>query len=178
MANTIHVLDKEFELFISKEKIQEKITEMAAKINEDYAGKEVLFLPILNGSFFFASDLIKQIKTSTEVSFVKLASYQGVKSSGKVKVLIGLMNSLIDKNVIIIEDIVDSGRTMKQMLASLNEHKPASIRVATLLLKREALIEDIHPDYIGFEVPNKFLVGYGLDYKEKGRNYPDLYVIK
>ncbi|MBC8344455.1 MAG: hypoxanthine phosphoribosyltransferase [Bacteroidetes bacterium] len=178
MSENITVFDKDFELFIEQDKILIRVSELASQINRDYAGKEVLFLSILNGSFFFTSDLLKEIHLHCELSFVKLASYQGLNSSGKVKVLIGLMKSLKDKNVIILEDIVDSGRTMKEMLNSLAEHDPASIKIATLLFKKEALIEKIDPDYVGFEVPDKFLVGYGLDYNEQGRNHPSLYVLK
>jgi hypoxanthine phosphoribosyltransferase len=178
MNDIIKVHDKEFTCYIQHEKILNKVAELAAQINKDYAGKEVTFISILNGSFFFTADLLKRIKLPCEVSFVKLASYQGFKSSGKIKVLIGLMNNLKGKNVIILEDIVDSGRTMKQMLKSLEEHEASEIKVATLLFKKEALIEDIQLDYVGFEIPNDFVVGYGLDYNEHGRNHPSLYVLK
>ncbi|MBT3302453.1 MAG: hypoxanthine phosphoribosyltransferase [Bacteroidetes bacterium] len=177
MTSKIKVHDKEFEIFIDQETILDRVAELANQINKDYKNREVLFLSILNGSFFFTSDLLKKIKLPCEVSFVKLASYQGLKSSGKIKVLIGLMKSLKDKHVVILEDIVDSGKTMTQMLSSLSEHEPESIKIATLLFKKEALVEDIKPDYVGFEVPDKFLVGYGLDYNEHGRNHPALYTL-
>jgi len=174
--NHITIKDKDFELYISSDKIQHRIGEMASEINMKIGHKNPVFICVLNGSFFFASDLIKNFNHECEVTFVKLASYLGSGSSGKVKVLVGLSHQIKDRHIVIIEDIIDSGRTMKQMLELLSEHHPASISIVTLLFKESALEEDIHPDYFGFKVENKFLVGYGLDYFEIGRNLNDLYI--
>lgn len=176
MQKKILIRDKLFNVYIRGEAIQERIKELSAKINNDYSGKTPVFIAILNGSFFFAADLLKNIEIDCELSFVKLASYQGVNSSGSVKILIGLMKSIENRDVVIIEDIIDSGKTITRMLKLLEEEKPSSIKVISLLFKREALSFSYEPDYIGFEVENKFLVGYGLDYDELGRNLPDLYL--
>ncbi|NLJ08152.1 MAG: hypoxanthine phosphoribosyltransferase [Sphingobacteriales bacterium] len=178
MSQTIQIKDKLFGLYLPESKIQERITSLASQLNKEYQDKNPVFISILNGSFFFAADLLKNFNSACEITFVRLASYKGLGSTGKVKILLGLMQNIKDRHVVIIEDIVDSGRTMVQMLGLLENHQAKSIKVATLLLKKEALVEDIEPDYVGFEVPNKFLVGYGLDYDEAGRNLRDLYILK
>jgi hypoxanthine phosphoribosyltransferase len=178
MSDRITILDKEFSVYLQPEVIQKRVKEIAAEINASHAGKTPLFLAILNGSFIFASDLLKSISINCEISFVKLASYIGTSSSGKITTMIGLSESLKGKDIIIIEDIVDTGRTMKNLLSILSDHSPESITIVTLLFKKEALIEDIYPDYVGFEVPDKFLVGYGLDYNGIGRNLDKIYVLK
>jgi len=178
MKKSVKIKDKQFELYLSQNVIESRINEIARQINEDYKNKKPVFISILNGSFFFTADLIKQITLDCEVSFVKLASYKGLHSNGKVKIMVGLMKSLKNRDVIIIEDIIDSGRTMKEMLQLLEGQKPSSIRVITLLIKRSCMVEPVEPNYIGFEVDDRFLVGYGLDYDELGRNLPDLYINK
>lgn len=171
----IKVLDKTFETYLSAETIQNRITEIAKEINEDYAGKKPVFLAILNGSFMFASDLFKQITIEAEITFVKLASYEGTTTTGKVKQAIGLNTDLKDRHVIIIEDIVDTGHTMAQFLPELEKSHPASIKLAVFLHKPEATLVPITIDYCCFSIPNKFVLGYGLDYDQLGRNLPELY---
>ncbi len=178
MNSEVVIRDKVFELYISHEEILKQVKRVATQITKDYQGKTPLFLAILNGSFFFASDLLKNIDLLCEISFVKLASYVNFDSTGHVKELIGLTSPVSGKDIIILEDIVDTGKTMKSLLQQIRQHYPESIRVATLLFKKEALIEDIKPDYVAVEVPNKFLIGYGLDYNQYGRNLKDIYTLK
>lgn len=177
MKRYITIKDKTFEEYLSKEAIDTRIAELAAELNRDYAGKNPVFICILNGSFFFAADLLKQFEFECEITFVRLSSYKGLGTSGKVKILLGLTTIIKDRHVVIIEDIVDSGRTISQMLSLIENHETASVKVATLLFKKSALVVDVKPDYVGFVVPNKFLVGYGLDYDENGRNLNELYVL-
>ena len=176
-SQRIQILDREFELFIKNDEIKIRISEIANAINHDYRGKKPIFLAILNGSFFFASDLLQEINILCEVSFVKLASYRGTDSSGKVQTLIGLEQDLEGRDLIILEDIIDSGLTMLTLLEKLNRHKPLSIRVATMLYKQKALKNNISADYTGFKVTDEFLLGYGLDYNQYGRNLKDIYKI-
>ncbi len=171
----ITIKDKSFVPFIPYEKIEARIKDLARTINEDYAEKKPLFLAILNGSFMFAGDLFKYLDIEAAISFVKLASYKGTTSTGTVVSLIGLDESLKDRNVIVLEDIVDTGKTMASLLPGVLEHSPASLRVMTLLNKPEARTHDVQVDYIGFDIPNKFIVGYGLDYDGLGRNLRNIY---
>ena len=173
--STIHVHDKVFEPYLSEGEIGKKIQGMADRINEDYAGKRPLFIAILNGSFMFASDLFKAISVEAEICFIKLASYKGTKSSGHVITAIGLDIDLIGRHVVILEDIVDTGKTLSEFLPQLEHQQPASLRIAALLHKPEATVYPIAVDYLGFAVPNKFLLGYGLDYDGLGRNIPSIY---
>lgn len=174
---TIRVHDKDFTEFLSAIQIQERVSELAAQINTDYAGKQPLFLAILNGSFMFASDLFKQINLEAEISFIKIASYQGMRSTGQVVTSIGMEQDLHGRDLIIVEDIVDTGKTLHHFLPSLQQQQPASIRIATFLHKPEATLFEVPLDYIGFSIPNKFVVGYGLDYDGRGRNYGALYQV-
>jgi len=174
---TINIYEKIFNPYISTDEIQERVKSLANALNEKYTDKEPVFISILNGSFYFTADLLRFFEHPCEITFVRLASYMGSSSTGKVKILLGLNHQIKNRHVVILEDIIDSGRTMIQMLELLKEHQPASIAIATLLLKREALKENLEPDYIGFEVADKFLVGYGLDFQEKGRNLKDLYIL-
>jgi hypoxanthine phosphoribosyltransferase len=174
MSN-IQVLDLEFSKYIDVKTLHERIIELGKKINEDYQDKQPLFLCILNGSFMFASDLYKQITIPSEISFVKLASYKGTSSTGEVINMIGLDKDLFQKDVIIIEDIVDTGKTLSEFLPSLLHQQPSSVRIVTLLQKPEALQYPLDVHYIGFSIPNKFVVGYGLDYDGYGRNIPEIY---
>ncbi len=174
---TISVLDKKFRPYIPHSEIMRKVEALAMKINEDMKGKDVIFMGILNGSFMFASDLIKHIDLTCQVTFLKLASYQGTSSSGNVKRLIGLNEDIAGKTVVVIEDIVDTGVTLNQIHKQLVGYEPAEIKYATLLFKPDAYKGCIKLDYVGMEIPNDFILGYGLDYDGYGRNYPDLYVI-
>ena len=173
----MQVLDKIFEPYITQQQISERIEILAKKINEDYVGKNPFFLCILNGSFMFASDLYKNITLPSQISFVKLASYSGTKSTEKVINMIGLDADLFERDVIIVEDIVDTGKTLHTFLPTLQHQQPKSIAIATLLHKPEALVHPLDVKYIGFNIPNKFVVGYGLDYNSFGRNLKEIYQI-
>ena len=173
--SVIKVHDKTFEIYLSEEIILKRVKEIAAVINKDYAGKRPLFIAILNGSFMFASDLFKQLNIEAELCFIKLASYKGMKSTGNVITSIGLEVDLFNKEVIIVEDIVDTGKTLHNFLPKLLHQQPASLKIATLLHKPEATEYPLQLDYVGFEIPNKFVVGYGLDYDGLGRNLKEIY---
>lgn len=174
----VKILDKEFELFIPYEKIRAVVEKMADEMNEKLAGKNPLFLCILNGSFMFAAEIFKRITLlDAEISFVKLASYSGTKTSGKVKELIGLNEDLEGRTVVVLEDIVDTGITIENIIKQLETKNPANVQVASLLLKPDALIKDVKLDYIGLEIPNDFIVGYGLDYDGRGRNLIDIFKV-
>jgi hypoxanthine phosphoribosyltransferase len=173
---TIH--DKEFELFITDEKIRSIVEDMAEKMNSDFKDKNPLFLCILNGSFMFATEVFKRISLlDAEISFIKLASYSGTHTTGDVKQLIGLNEDLTGRTVIVLEDIVDSGLTIAHTIEQIQAKNPADIKIATLLLKPDALQVKVPLDYIGFEIPNDFIVGYGLDYNGRGRNLIDIYKV-
>ena len=171
----IQVLDKKFEPYIKAQQIQEQINVLAKQLNEDYADKKPLFIAILNGAFMFASDLFKELTIDAEICFIKLASYKGTKSTGNVITSIGLDIPLTNRHVIIIEDIVDTGKTLSEFLPQLTSQQPASLKIAALLHKPEALKHPLTIDYLGFNVPNKFLLGYGLDYDGLGRNLKEIY---
>lgn len=173
----IKLKDKTFRLSMHEADILAQVQKVAEKINNDYAGCCPLFLPVLNGSFMFASDLMKRINLECEISFVKMASYQGTQSTGDVQEVIGISGDIEGKHIIIIEDIVESGATIKQMLDSLKQYNPASVKVCTLFFKPAKLIADINVDYPAIIIPDDFIVGYGLDYDQLGRNLKDLYTI-
>ncbi len=173
--STIHVIDKTFRPYITAGQIETRIKEMAAQINEDYKDKKPIFIAILNGSFMFASDLFKSISIEAEICFIKLASYKGTKSTGNVITSIGLDEPLQGRHVVIIEDIVDTGNTLTKFLPQLYNQQPASLKIAALLHKPEALEHPLDLHYIGFSVPNKFLLGFGLDYDGLGRNLAEIY---
>jgi hypoxanthine phosphoribosyltransferase len=176
--SSIKVLDKEFEPYISEESIQEKIKELAAQLNKEYEGKRPIFLSILNGSFLFTADLFKEITIEAEVCFIKLASYKGMTSSGNVITAIGLDANVNGRDIIILEDIIDTGKTLHHYLPQLESMQPASVKIAVLLNKKEALQYPVQIDYSCFDIPNKFVVGYGLDYDGLGRNSKDIYQLK
>jgi hypoxanthine phosphoribosyltransferase len=176
MAN-IKIHDKVFHSYIDKEGIQERIHEMGLQISHDYKGKKPLFICILNGSFIFAADLFRAITIEAEISFIKLASYKGTSSTGSVIIAIGLDENLHNRHIIIVEDIVDTGKTLNTFLPELMQRQPASLKIATFLSKPDALQYDVKSDYVGYEIPNKFVVGYGLDYDGLGRNLPSLYIL-
>lgn len=173
--NPIKVHDKEFTPYITSSEIDEQIKRLAEEINIDYDGKKPLFIAILNGAFIFAADLFKQIHIEAEIAFIKLASYKGVKSTGKVISAIGLDTEIYGRHVIIVEDIVDTGTTLFQFLPQLQHQHPASLKIASLLHKPNAMVHPIQIDYLGFTIPDKFVVGYGLDYDGLGRNNKDIY---
>ncbi|MEQ8415185.1 MAG: hypoxanthine phosphoribosyltransferase [Imperialibacter sp.] len=169
---------KEFEPYIDRSQISNRLNELAEQIDTDYAGKSLVMLAVLNGAFIFAGDLIRLLKVDAEVSFVKLKSYRGTASTGEVQTLIGLMHELKDREVLIVEDIIDTGRTMSKLLEMVWEQSPASVKVCTLLVKPDVFKNKYQLDYVGFSIPDKFVVGYGLDYDELGRQLPDIYKIK
>jgi hypoxanthine phosphoribosyltransferase len=171
----IKVHDKSFGPYLEEETIQKRIKELAVQINTDYAGKRPLFIAILNGSFMFASDLFKNLDIQADLCFIKLASYKGMKSSGNVVTSIGLDDDIFGKDVVIVEDIVDTGKTLHRFLPKLMHQQPKSLKIVTLLHKSEATEYPLTLDYIGFEIPNKFVVGYGLDYDGLGRNFREIY---
>jgi hypoxanthine phosphoribosyltransferase len=171
----IKLHDKTFDTYLSEEDILKKVKELAEAINRDYKDKRPLFIPILNGSFMFASDLFKYLTIEAEVCFIKLASYKGMRSSGNIITAIGLDQDLIDRDIIVVEDIVDTGKTLTEFLPKLSHNQPASLKIAALLHKPEATVYPLVIDYVGFSIPNKFVVGYGLDYDGLGRNLKEIY---
>jgi len=175
--HTITIKDKEFKPYIEESKINFAIKSMAEKINADMANDNPLFLVVLNGSFMFAAALLKEINFPCEISFIKLASYHGTQSSGEVNELIGLSEDIKNRDVVIIEDIVDTGVTLEKLNLVLSNKQVNSIKVVTLLLKPESYKKNIPVDYSGIKIPNDFVVGYGLDYDGFGRNLKDIYVL-
>lgn len=174
---TIKIKDLSFKPYISEQELQQLIKNVAQKINHEYKGKSPLFLGVLNGSFMFMGDLMKSIDLECSVSFVKLASYEGTESKGTVNQLIGLNESLDGKDVIIVEDIVDTGNTLEKLYQIIEEKNPKSLKIATLLYKPEAYKKDFNIDFVAKEIPNNFVVGYGLDYDGYGRNLSSIYVL-
>ncbi len=170
---TLH--DKTFDRYLSAEIIQQKVTELASVLNTEYEGRQPLFIAILNGSFMFAADLFKHLSIDAEICFIKLASYRGMKSTGKVVTAIGLDQDVYDREVIIIEDIVDTGKTLHEFLPQLSHQQPKSLKIVALLHKSEATKFPLTIDYVGFDIPDKFVVGYGLDYDGLGRNLKEIY---
>ena len=175
--NTIKIHDKYFKPFISSTEIDVAISKVATKINKDMENKTPIFLVILNGSFMFASDLLKKVELPCEISFVKLASYEGTSSTETVRQLIGFDEDLTGRSVVIIEDIIDSGITMENVLGQLETMGAEDVKIATLLYKPDAFRKDYKIDYVGLDIPNDFIVGYGLDYDGQGRNLKDIYRI-
>lgn len=174
----VEVKDKIFRKFISRPQIDQVVLEIAGRINADYKGKNPLLLGVLNGAFIFAADLMRSLTIPCQVSFVKYASYVGTKSTEEVKELIGLNESLAGRHVIVVEDIVDSGITMDHLLRDIVNHRPASVKLACFFLKPKAFVKSFRIDYLGMEIPNAFIVGYGLDYDGYGRNLPEIYKLE
>jgi len=174
-TSSVQVRDLSFVPFTGHSAILARIKELGAEINQKYDGLTPVFVPVLNGAFMFASDLLKEVNVPSEVSFVKVSSYFGATSSGDVKEILGLQSDIKGRHVIVVEDIIDTGLTMSKLLETFRSHEPASIAVAALFVKPESLKVEVQIDYIGFNIENKFIVGYGLDYKSQGRNYPDVY---
>lgn len=173
----IQIKDKQFALSIPEEQIQKAVKEVGLAINRDLAGTNPLFICVLNGAFMFAGDLMKTINIPCEITFVKLSSYEGLYTSGSVKEIIGLNESVVGRNVVVVEDIVDTGITMERILNSLKAKGASDIHVATFLQKPDALQRDIQVDYVAMKIPNDFIVGYGLDYDGYGRNLKDIYTV-
>lgn len=173
--SVITVHDKTFVPYLLETLILEKVKELAAGLDKDYAGKKPLFIAILNGSFMFTSDLFKYLTIEAEICFIKLASYKGTKSTGQVVTAIGLDTDINNRHVVILEDIIDTGKTMNEFLPQLRNQQPASLKVAVLLHKPDATVFPVHIDYCCFSIPNKFVLGYGLDYDGLGRNIRELY---
>lgn len=172
---TIQVHDKLFSPYISAVDIDTEVRKIASKLNKDYADRKPLFIAILNGSFMFASDLFKALHIPAEICFIKLASYKGTKSTGQVITSIGLDVDLFDRDVVIVEDIIDTGKTLSEFLPQLKHQQPRSLKICALLHKKEATVFPIHIDYLGFTIPDRFVVGYGLDYEGMGRNIGEIY---
>ncbi|MBO7495912.1 MAG: hypoxanthine phosphoribosyltransferase [Salinivirgaceae bacterium] len=177
MENEITVYGKRFRVSVKAEKIQARVAELARQMNADLADRDVVFLCILNGSFVFAADLLRGIDFFCKTSFVKFTSYEGQQSTGKVKELIGLNESLKGKTVVVVEDIVDTGKTMADLLVYLKQFEPAEVKIATLMFKPDVCRKDLKIDYYGFAIPNDFIIGYGLDFDGLGRNLKDIYTV-
>ena len=175
---SIKIKDKEFVPMISEAEIKERVKAVAQQISKDMEGKNPLLLAVLNGSFVFAAVLMREITIPCEISFVKLASYQGTTSTGKVKEVIGINEDLSGRTIIIVEDIVESGLTMKRMIESIGTRNPESVNICTLLLKPDRLKTDLDIKYVAFSIPNDFILGYGLDYDQQARGLKDIYVLK
>lgn len=175
--NVIQIKDKRFKTFIPEAEIQKEVARVGAEINRDLKDCNPLFISVLNGSFMFTADLMKHLDLPCEISFVKLASYQGTSSTGKVKELVGLNEDITGRTIVIVEDIVDTGITMERLIDTLRTRNPKEIRIATLLVKPDKLKVNLNIDYVAMNIPNDFIVGYGLDYDGLGRNYRDIYVV-
>lgn len=173
----ISLHNKQFEPYLTASQLATAIQEVAGRINQDYAGQQPMFVAVLNGSFMFVADLLKQISLDCEVCFIRVASYAGTSSTGEVKEVLGLTENLTGRPVVILEDIVDTGHTMRMLLDTLAAKQPASLEVATLFMKPECLQHELAIRYVGLSIPNDFIVGYGLDYDGLGRNYPDVYKV-
>ncbi len=173
----VKIKDKSFRVSIPEAEIKNRVKLLAQQMSKDLEGKNPLFLAVLNGSFVFAADLMREMTIPCEISFVKLASYQGTTSTGKIKEVIGINENLSGRTVVIVEDIVESGQTMKRMIESLGTRNPASVQICTLFFKPEKLKEDLTLDYVAFRIPDDFILGYGLDYDQQGRGLKDVYTI-
>lgn len=173
----VKIKDKTFKTSISEAEIKQRIKELAQTLSRDMEGKNPLFLGVLNGAFIFAADLMREMTIPCEISFVKLASYQGTTSTGKVKEVIGVNEDLTGRTVVIVEDIVDTGATMKNMIESLGTRNPASIHICTLFVKPDKMKEPLDIEYAAFSIPNDFIVGYGLDYDQQGRQLKEIYTL-
>lgn len=178
MKEVITIRDKQFDLFIEQEVIEQAIKRVAWQMNAELAGRNPIFLAVLNGAFMFAGELMKEVSIPSEITFVRLASYQGTATTHRVQEVLGLNESIRGRIVVIVEDIVDSGNTMISLLKELEKHAPEEVKIATLLFKPAALKQELHLDYVALEISNDFIVGYGLDYDGYGRNLKDIYKVQ
>lgn len=176
--NSVIVKDKTFRPFLAAEEIQKRVAEIGARISQDLEGKTPLFLAILNGSYVFAADLLRHITTPCEISFIRVSSYSGMESTGQLTEVIGLKENIEGRTVVIVEDIIDSGFTMEGLVKTLKAKNPADLRICTLLTKPGNMKVNLDIPYCAFEIPNDFIVGYGLDYDGYGRNLPSIYVVE
>ena len=174
----VQVKDKTFEVSITEDEIKSRVKNLAEQISHDMAGKNPLLLGVLNGAFIFAADLMREMTIPCEISFVKLASYEGTTTTGKIKEVMGINEDLTGRHVIIIEDIVDTGLTMKRMIETLGTRRPASVSICALLMKPDKLQVDLDVKYVAFRIPNDFILGYGLDYDQQGRGLKEIYTLK
>lgn len=175
--DTIRIKDKEFAISIPAAEIHKEVKRVAGEINRDLKNENPIFLSVLNGSFMFTADLMRYIDIPSQISFIKLASYQGTSSTGVIKEVMGLSEDITDRTVVIVEDIVDTGLTMQRLLETLGTRRPKQIKIATLLVKPDKLKVELDINYVAMRIPNDFIVGYGLDYDGYGRNYPDIYTV-
>lgn len=178
MIQEVLIHDKTFVPFITTDKINSRLMELGAQINQDYQGKRPLFVGVLNGSVIFMADLLRTVNLPCEIAFIKVSSYAGTESTGSVKNIMGLNEDVTGRDVILVEDIIDTGDTAKYLLEEFSAKNPASLRFATLLFKPASLRQSVSPEYVGFEIPPAFVVGYGLDYDGLGRNLSDIYQLK
>ncbi len=175
---TVQIKDKEFRIYLTADQIDVAVGKVAARINADLAGKNPIFVCVLNGAFVYAADLYRKITIPSQITFMRMKSYSGMQSSGTVKTIASLHESMVDRTVVVVEDIVDTGYTMQRMIAQLRDLGAKEVYVTTLLRKPDACkVPDLKIDYAALEIPNDFIVGYGLDYDEEGRNLPDIYVV-
>jgi hypoxanthine phosphoribosyltransferase len=177
MSGAVTIKGKEFKPFIDQVRIAEAVKEIAERMNRELKDEFPLFIVVLNGSFMFAADLLKEVTIPCEVSFVKIASYKGTVSTGKINELVGLAEDISGRNVVVVEDIVDSGLTMEMLMALLQEKKAANVRIATVLFKPGSFQKEFKIDYIGFEIPDLFVIGYGMDFNGEGRNLKEIFII-
>lgn len=177
-TETITIKDKTFELLIESKEIKKAIGQMAEAINRDYEGKEVVVIGVLDGVFMVLAALVKKLNLSVSIELIKLKSYEGMSSTGQIRKIFGLTTDLKDKHVLIVEDIIDTGTTLAFLLNLIRTHQPATLRTATLLLKEEAFQNQCPIEYVGLRIPNRFVVGYGMDYDGQGRQLPHIYALR
>jgi len=178
MNKTVTLNGRTFAIYLSESEIQQRVQSLAAEINKDYAGKSPTILCILNGSFLFTADLVRYFDFPMTVEFVRYSSYEGTKTTGMITKMLGMKSDIVDKDIILVEDIIDTGFTISTAIKELQRKRPKSLKIVSLLLKPDALVHDVPCDYIGFSIPNDFVVGYGLDYDEYGRDLPAIYKLK
>ena len=175
--NAIQIKDRQFELFITEADLLDSIGRIAGQLNEDYRDKQPVFVCVLTGAFMFATEIVKQFKGDCEITFMRLKSYDGIESKGEVRELQGFVEKLEGRDVIVLEDIIETGKTMTHLLDRMKDQNPASIRIASLFFKPNALQKEVNPDYVAFEIGNDFIVGFGLDYDGYGRNLRQIYKV-
>jgi hypoxanthine phosphoribosyltransferase len=173
----VKLLEKNFQMMIDSAELKKRIQQLASEIKTDFPDKEIHFVAVLNGVFMFAADLLREFGSNVYIHFIRVFSYYGVESAGQIHEVMGVAEDLDGKDVVILEDVIDMGRTVQSLIDRISEHQPSSLRVACLLFKRDVYKGDVEPDYVGFEIPNQFVIGYGLDYNGAGRNLPGIYCL-